>query len=101
MSSAQPLAGRTGAGTAALSFAVILSLAGSNDVMARFFGVPVEWITIAFRGLVVIGPPVLGYAAYAVCREIKAGGAGPTPHWVTLRRSARGGFEETGDDVRR
>jgi ubiquinol-cytochrome c reductase cytochrome b subunit len=92
---------RTGAGTAALSFAVILSLAGSNDVMARFFGVPVEWITIAFRGLVVIGPPVLGYAAYAVCREIKAGGAGPTPHWVTLRRSARGGFEETGDDVRR
>ena len=87
---------RSGIGAGVLAFAVILTVAGSNDVLARFFGVPVEWITTALRALLLVVPPVAGYTTYAVCCELRAGARGVGRHgrWVRLRRSAGGGFEE-------
>lgn len=87
---------RTGVGVGILAFTVILTVAGSNDVLARFLGVPVEWITAALRVILVIVPPVAGYATYEICRELRRGDAEPgrAHRWIRLRRSAAGGFEE-------
>jgi len=83
---------RTAVGAAVLAFAVILTVAGSNDVLARFFGVPVEWITPALRVLLLLVPLVVGYVTYEICREL--GGQPPRARWIRLRRSGTGGFEE-------
>jgi ubiquinol-cytochrome c reductase cytochrome b subunit len=86
---------RSGIGVGVLAFAGILTVAGSNDVLARFFGVPVEGITTALRVLLLVVPLAAGAATYEVCRELGQG-AGPErrSRWIRLRRSAAGGFEE-------
>ncbi len=91
---------RSGIGVGVLAFAVILTVAGSNDVLARFFGISVEWITSALRIALVVVPPVAGYVTYEVCRELSRGAAesGRTGRWIRLRRSAAGGFEEVEPD---
>lgn len=83
-------------GTAALTFFVVLTLAGANDVLAVVFNVPVEELTIALRILALAGPLVAGVIAYRVAREIRdrAGRPlGPDAGSV-LRRTRDGGFEE-------
>ena len=87
---------RSAIGAGVLAFAVVLTLAGSNDVLARFFGVPVEWITAALRLALLIVPPVAGYVGWEVCRELRreAPGSEPGGRWIRLRRSSAGGFEE-------
>ena len=83
---------RSGVGAAGLAFMVLLTLAGSNDVMARFFGVPVETVTVLLRGVVLIAPPVAGWVTYLVCRELKAAEARSAPAWHALRRAPGGGY---------
>ncbi len=87
---------RSAVGVGVLAFAVILTVAGSNDVLARFLGVPVERITTALRVSLVIIPPIAGYVMYQICRELNraAPESSPAGHWIRLRRSAGGGFEE-------
>jgi quinol---cytochrome-c reductase cytochrome b subunit len=87
---------RSGIGAAVLAFAGILTVAGSNDVLARFFDVPVEGITSALRVLLLAVPPVAGLATYEVCRELSRGAPGTerSLRWIGLRRSSTGGFEE-------
>lgn len=87
---------RSGVGAGVLTFAALLTLAGSNDVLARFFGVPVERITDGLRVALVVVPAGLGYATYAVCRDLKAGERLPerARFRIRLRRAAGGGFEE-------
>ncbi len=91
---------RSGVGVGVLAFAVILTVAGSNDVLARFFGVPVEWITVGLRVALLVVPPVAGYITYEICRELNRGApeSTRTGRWVRLRRSAAGGFEEIEPD---
>jgi len=55
---------RLGIGAAALSFFVVLTLAGGNDVLAAQLHVGVEDLTIVFRFLVVIVPIVTGLIAW-------------------------------------
>jgi ubiquinol-cytochrome c reductase cytochrome b subunit len=83
---------RSGVGAAALTFVVLLTLAGSNDVMARFFGVPVETVTVVLRGVVLILPLVAGWVTYVVCRELKAAEGHPAAAWHAVRRGAGGGY---------
>jgi ubiquinol-cytochrome c reductase cytochrome b subunit len=92
---------RSGFGIGGLAFAVILTIAGSNDILARFFGVPVEWITVALRVALVIIPLAAAYVTYEVCRELGRGGPETerAGHWIRLRRSAAGGFEEVEPDA--
>ncbi|MGH2725158.1 MAG: cytochrome bc1 complex cytochrome b subunit [Actinomycetota bacterium] len=87
---------RTGVGAAALAFTGILTLAGSNDVLGEFFGVPVEAVTRVFRVLVVVLPPVVGYGTYRLMRELKEREIHPIRghRTITLRRTATGGFRE-------
>ncbi|HEX2025504.1 MAG TPA: cytochrome bc complex cytochrome b subunit, partial [Actinomycetota bacterium] len=51
---------RSGIGAGVLTFAIVLTLAGSNDVLGPFFGVPVETVTTVLRALVLLLPPVVG-----------------------------------------
>jgi ubiquinol-cytochrome c reductase cytochrome b subunit len=83
--------GRSGWGAGGLSFMVLLTLAGSNDVLARFFGVPVETVTNLLRAVVLIVPVLVGWAIYEACRELKARDD-QAPPFHALRRDAAGGY---------
>jgi ubiquinol-cytochrome c reductase cytochrome b subunit len=86
---------RSGVGAGVLTFAAILTLAGSNDVAATFFQVPVEDITWLFRILILVLPPVVGYVTYRFCRRLAARAEYPVSgKRVTVRRTPAGGFEE-------
>jgi ubiquinol-cytochrome c reductase cytochrome b subunit len=55
---------RTGIGAMALTFYALLLLAGSNDIVAKIFLVPVNGVTWAFRILVVTLPLLIGSLMY-------------------------------------
>jgi ubiquinol-cytochrome c reductase cytochrome b subunit len=89
---------RSSVGVAGLTFFVLLTLAGGNDVIAIIFNIRVETMTIAFRVALLVGPVAAGAVTWLVCRELRrredqarfGGPSGP----VRLRRNERGGFEE-------
>ncbi len=88
---------RTGIGVAVLTFAAVLTLAGSNDVLGAFFRIPVENVTRAFRGLVLVLPPVLGWLAYRAARELHQREV-RADRYVMLARTAEGGFAEVEEE---
>ena len=87
---------RTSVGTGVLAFTAILTLAGSNDVVGAFFGVPVETVTRVFRVLVIVVPVVAAFVAHRLCRSLRARDVHPIadPERVRLRQDAGGGFRE-------
>lgn len=85
---------RSGFGVTGVAFMALLTLAGSNDILAHLFGVPVEWITDILRGAVIVVPVVFGWATYALCRELKKQEEEPKPLWHALRRGPMGGYVE-------
>jgi ubiquinol-cytochrome c reductase cytochrome b subunit len=89
---------RAGVGAGVLTFAVFLTLAGSNDVLGPFLGIPAEDVTVALRVLVLALPPVVGYLTYRFCRSLGERDDHPIrePRRVHLRRTAGGGFEDAG-----
>ncbi len=58
---------RTAVGVAAFTFMFVLTLAGSNDVLAKYFGVNVDSLTIFLRYIVVLGPILAGIIAWRIC----------------------------------
>jgi ubiquinol-cytochrome c reductase cytochrome b subunit len=85
---------RTGIGVAAALFAAGLTLAGSDDVQARYVHLPITAITAFYRLFCVVAPIAGFVVAYAAAAELRAqGGVRKAPR-VRLRRNARGGFEE-------
>jgi ubiquinol-cytochrome c reductase cytochrome b subunit len=60
---------RLALGAAALTFFVILTLAGGNDVLAVFLRVRVEDLTNAARVLLVVGPLIVGLVAWRLAIE--------------------------------
>jgi ubiquinol-cytochrome c reductase cytochrome b subunit len=85
---------RTGIGVALLTFAFGLTMAGSDDVQARFLHVSVEQLTFAYRVFCVAGPVVAFAIAYAFARELRRSGGVHSAPRVRLRRNASGGFDE-------
>jgi ubiquinol-cytochrome c reductase cytochrome b subunit len=63
---------RTAIGVGVLTFYAVLLLAGSNDILARFLGVPVTGVTAVLRALVFILPLVTALAAHRVMRALRA-----------------------------
>jgi ubiquinol-cytochrome c reductase cytochrome b subunit len=59
---------RTGLGAATLTFYGILFIAASNDLIAKLFKVPVSGVTWAFRILVLVLPPLVGFVMYRFMR---------------------------------
>ncbi len=75
---------RTAFGTATLSFYVVLFVAASNDIIARWLRVRVEMVTVTFQVLVLVTPPIVGFVTYRVCRAMVASDAPGLTH-VPLR----------------
>ena len=67
--------GRTALGAAALTFYMVLFLAGSNDLLARWLSTPVTTITWVFRVLVVVAPVVVGLAVHRAMKAFQTSGA--------------------------
>ena len=66
---------RTALGVAALAFYVVLFLAGSNDLIAKWFGMPVETVTWVLRIGVIVVPVVAGYVMYWLMSAYRRSGA--------------------------
>ncbi len=85
---------RTGFGVAGATFIVILTLAGSNDLLAKAFNVEVETINAIDKVALVAGPLILGFLADRICRELRRRELRPVtrPPRVRIARTAGGGF---------
>lgn len=68
---------RTGVGVAAVTFAVILTVAGANDVVAARVGVPVEVVTRILQVSLFLLPLATGLIAARVARGLRDREAGP------------------------
>ncbi|MEO6834581.1 MAG: cytochrome bc complex cytochrome b subunit [Candidatus Tumulicola sp.] len=85
---------RTGVGIALFVLALGLTLAGSDDVQARYLHLPIDVLTIVYRWFCIVAPIVAFFVARAVSKNLRAtGGVQKTPR-VRLRRNEQGGFDE-------
>jgi quinol---cytochrome-c reductase cytochrome b subunit len=76
---------RTALGVATITFYVILFFGGAADVIAVTFGLSVNAILWSFRFLVLVVPPVAGWVAYRLCKELSARDGVATSSRVTMR----------------
>jgi ubiquinol-cytochrome c reductase cytochrome b subunit len=87
---------RTATGMAAISFFVVVTLAGANDVVSILLDIPIESLTAVLRILVFVVPVVVWVLTYRMAWARKRGGRPEAghPRGIRLRRTATGGFEE-------
>jgi ubiquinol-cytochrome c reductase cytochrome b subunit len=96
-------AGRTATGVAVLSFFLVQTIAGANDVLSVLLRMNIEEMTAALRLLLVVLPVLTWLVTYRLCRErqraapepaaagdVHADRTGGTRH----RRTSEGGFRE-------
>ena len=67
--------GRTALGAAALSFFVVLFLAGSDDLLARWFTVPIDTMVWVFRIASIATPVVVGVVTHRLMSALRRSGA--------------------------
>lgn len=90
---------RFGIGMAMLTFFVVLTIAGGNDVIAVFLHVPVEAVTVALQPMVVLLPIAAAVVAYRLAREMQAREQRRQPTGGhRLLRTAEGGFREADEE---
>ena len=63
---------RTAIGIGALTFYVVLFVAGAQDLVAQKFGVPVPTVVWTLRVLLVALPPLTGLLALKLCHDLTA-----------------------------
>jgi ubiquinol-cytochrome c reductase cytochrome b subunit len=87
---------RTSFGVAALTFAGMLLLAGSDDIQARLWHVSVQQLAWFYRVAVLVSSPVAAAIAWRICVELQSRHAYEMDHpaRVVLKRGDEGGFEE-------
>jgi ubiquinol-cytochrome c reductase cytochrome b subunit len=85
---------RSGVGAAGVAFISVLTLAGSNDLLAKMFEVSVEGMNAVMQVLLIAGPVVAGAVTNLVCRELARREYHPVrrPRRMRLRRTSEGGF---------
>jgi ubiquinol-cytochrome c reductase cytochrome b subunit len=88
---------RTALGTAALTYFVVLTVAGGDDVIAANLGVSIETMTRVLRAAVLVVPAVSYAVALYLARELKRTGIHPVKRSKisTVRRTREGGFGST------
>jgi ubiquinol-cytochrome c reductase cytochrome b subunit len=64
---------RTGLGVAAVTFLGLITIAGSNDVIASDLEMGLDTLTLLLRIGTIALPPLLGYIAYRTARMLKQG----------------------------
>jgi ubiquinol-cytochrome c reductase cytochrome b subunit len=88
---------RTATGVAILTFFLVLTVAGANDVLAVMFRVDVVGLTDSLRVALVLLPMAMWLITYRVCIQLRRRhGAAETvpPEGVPLERNEQGGFTE-------
>jgi ubiquinol-cytochrome c reductase cytochrome b subunit len=65
---------RTALGVATLAFYLVLFFAASNDLVAKWFAISVEDVTLIYRILVLVLPALLGWATYRVMKALSFSG---------------------------
>jgi len=87
---------RSGLGAAAVALMVVLFLAGSNDVLAKYLQIEVDTFNTVLRWSAFVLPVAAGVATFLVCRDLRDRPRSPIarPEAMTVRRTTAGGFEE-------
>lgn len=87
---------RMATGVALGSIFVVLMLAGANDVIGAWLGIPVETLTVIFRVLIFVVPLAAWIATYWLARGRLERAAAPVEPsgGIALRRNPAGGFEK-------
>ncbi len=87
---------RSAIGAAGITWFVVLMLAGSNDVLAKYLQVEVDTLNAWLRVLVFVLPAVAGAITFWICRDLGRRAIRPIrdPARVTFRRTEAGGFDE-------
>lgn len=88
---------RTSLGLTTLVFYVVLFLAGSNDLLARWFDADIDDVTLVFRWLVIVLPAVTGTGAYVLLKSLAGSDAerlsempiSDVMSWIRRRRRAQ------------
>lgn len=85
---------RSGVGAAGIVFMGVLTLAGSNDLLAYLFRISVDGMNTFMRVMLVVGPVLAGLITFVLCRELKRRELHPvrSPERVVLVRTRAGGF---------
>jgi ubiquinol-cytochrome c reductase cytochrome b subunit len=65
---------RTALGAATLTFYLVIFTAASNDLIAKWFRVPVLTMTQVFRLLLLLLPPLVGYVVYRLMKALATSG---------------------------
>jgi ubiquinol-cytochrome c reductase cytochrome b subunit len=100
---------RSGLGAAAVALMVVLFLAGSNDVLAKYLQIEVDTFNTVLRWSAFVLPVLAGGFTFLLCRDLRDRPRHPIgrPEAMTLRRTDAGGYEElhetgadAGDEVR-
>ena len=84
---------RTAFGTAVLAFLAVLTLAGSDDVQARYTYLSVFSLAATYRALAIALPPIAAFLAYAAAVRLQRYGMPRQAERVRVLRNAEGGFE--------
>jgi ubiquinol-cytochrome c reductase cytochrome b subunit len=88
---------RTGLGAMAISFYVVLTLSGANDVIASEFNISLNAMTWAGRLGLLLAPPLAYYVAYRTCLALQQHDREVLAHGVEtgiIKRLPDGGFVE-------
>jgi len=91
---------RSAIGAAGLTLMTILTIAGSNDVMARLFSIEVDRLNVWLRWGLFVLPPAIGFVVFRARRQLRDQDIHPVsrPKRVDVRWSPTGGFEEAEAD---
>jgi ubiquinol-cytochrome c reductase cytochrome b subunit len=91
---------RTAIGAGGLGFFIVLMLAGSNDILAKYLSIEVDTLNTYLKVAVFLVPLLVGAATFKICRDLRqepsVGRAAPRVHIV---RNEQGGFEAEADEV--
>lgn len=85
---------RFAAGVALLTFLIVLTFAGSDDVQARYSYVSVYALVAVYRVLIFVLPALAGIVAYVIALQLRRHGVERQAKRVHLYRERAGGFEE-------
>ena len=87
---------RTALGASAIALMVVLFLAGSNDVLAKYLQIEVDTFNSVLKVSAFLLPVIAGMITFVVCRDLRDRPRGPVdrPGTMTVRRTEDGGFEE-------
>jgi ubiquinol-cytochrome c reductase cytochrome b subunit len=77
-----------------VTYAALLTGAGSDDVQARIWDIDITTFVWAYRVVVVVLPFVAAAVAWWISHELQVRHALERPNRVLLRRTPEGGFEE-------